>query len=249
MVEGNALAWDRHARRYSSEGTLPVGIVDYYGVDFPTERDLAMIGDPKGLTVLELGSGACNCGIALAIQGATVTCLDLSSEQLKIGREDAASAGVSLECVQGDMEDLSALSGRRFDLVLSVCALMYVLNISAVFRQVAGVLRPGGRFIFSVDHPIFMAIGATELWPDEGADPDYSYQGAVKWRWLPEDEYEFTTFRRPVSEFVNALHASGLCIQRMVDLYPTDFSKWGPTESRLRRRFPSAMMLLSTKPA
>lgn len=248
-MSNNETAWNRHARRYFVSDNLPLDTVDYCGRRFPTDSDLHLIGDPSGLHVLELGSGACNCGIALAAQGADVTCLDLSEEQLAIGRDCAEKVGVSINLIKGDMGDLSPFADESFDLVLSICAIMYVEDLQTLFKEVSRVLRPRGRLVFSVDHPIMQAIGATDLWPEESADPRYDYRGSVTWKWLKEDSFLFTTYRRPVSDYINALSEAGLETCRMHELYPKDTNEWNESEKSLRSRFPSILVVAARKQA
>jgi SAM-dependent methyltransferase len=157
--------------------------------------------------------------------------------------------GVELEFVQGDMTtELSSFGASVFDLVLSVCALMYISDLDNVFLEVTRVLRGGGRFIFSVDHPIMASVGATELWPEEGSDPGYDYRGLVQWKWFSDDDFMFTSYRRPVSDYVNALANAGLHVQRMLELYPKGQPGWDSPERELRQRFPSVLVLVSRKP-
>ncbi|HML47853.1 MAG TPA: class I SAM-dependent methyltransferase [Clostridia bacterium] len=247
MGNMNKEAWNRHARRFFSED-ISLDVVDYCGLEFPNDTDLNLIGDVSGKRVLEIGSGSCNCGIALAKQGAHVTCLDLSGNQLLIGRELAQKANVTIEQIESDMTDLSAVPARSMDLVLSVSAMMYVENIGRVFAEANRVLKPGGRLVFSTNHPVMMAIGATELWPEEKSDPNYGYTGPVVWKWNEKDDFYFTDYRRPLMDYVNALGENAFHILRMEELMPkiadTD---WDETEKAIRMRFPSVLVIAAQK--
>ena len=98
MVNPNKKSWDLHAQRFYNEDELPLDYANFDSIDYPSDKDLNIIGDVRGLTVLEIGAGSCNCGIAFARSGAAkVTCSDLSQEQLNIGREAAKKAGVEIE--------------------------------------------------------------------------------------------------------------------------------------------------------
>jgi SAM-dependent methyltransferase len=247
-METNRTAWNRHAPRYVRGSDFPAGTVDYHGIAFPTEADLQLIGDPTGLRVLELGAGACHCGIALAMQGAAVTCLDLSEEMLALGQQAAQAAGVRITPVSRDMQDLSCFPDNAFDLVLSVQAIQYVEDLDSLFTAVARVLAPGGRFLFSTDHPVMGAVGATELWPEDGDDPRYTFRGPVRWKWREDDDYWFTTFRRPVMDYVNALSKAGLCPRQTHELTPSaSYPGWSEQEAAVRERYPSTLVMLSQK--
>jgi arsenite methyltransferase len=105
-----------------------------------------------GETVLDLGSGA---GADVLISAGRVgptgkaIGLDMTDEMLELARANAAGAGVeNVEFVKGYIEELP-LADESVDVVISNC----VINLSAdkgrVLREVARVLRPGGRFAVS----------------------------------------------------------------------------------------------------
>ena len=105
-----------------------------------------------GETVLDLGSGA---GADVLISARRVgpagraIGLDMTDEMLELARRNAAEAGVeNAEFVKGYIEELP-LPDASVDVVISNC----VINLSAdkpkVLREVARVLRPGGRFAVS----------------------------------------------------------------------------------------------------
>lgn len=83
----NRDSWNRHAERYQKGARFSFDTVDYGSIDSMTEKEMKLIGDVKGKKVLELGCGGANCGIALARQGAIVTCLDISEEQIMFARQ------------------------------------------------------------------------------------------------------------------------------------------------------------------
>ncbi|MDE6642235.1 MAG: hypothetical protein K2K63_17130 [Acetatifactor sp.] len=82
IIDVNRDSWNKQADRYQKNAMFSFDEVDYGNSSCPKEKDLKLIGDVKGKKILELGCGGANCGIALAKQGAKMTCLDLSSEQI-----------------------------------------------------------------------------------------------------------------------------------------------------------------------
>jgi SAM-dependent methyltransferase len=105
-----------------------------------------------GDVVLDLGSGA---GADVLISArrvapsGTAIGLDMTDEMLELARANAAEAGLAnVEFVKGYIEDIP-LPDASVDVVISNC----VINLSAdkpkVLREVARVLRPGGRFAVS----------------------------------------------------------------------------------------------------
>jgi arsenite methyltransferase len=105
-----------------------------------------------GETVLDLGSGA---GADVLISAKRVgptgraIGLDMTDEMLALANRNAAEAGAdNVEFVKGHIEDIP-LPDDSVDVVISNC----VINLSAdkpqVIREVARVLKPGGRFAVS----------------------------------------------------------------------------------------------------
>jgi SAM-dependent methyltransferase len=101
-----------------------------------------------------VGAGAAQCSRWLADVGAEPVALDLSAGQLRHAREQAAAAGQTVPLVQADATVLP-FADDSFDLACSAFgAVPFVADSAALHREVARVLRPGGRWVFSVNHPM-----------------------------------------------------------------------------------------------
>jgi len=128
--------------------SLPEGVDLSLGCGAPLRfLDLA-----PGETVLDLGSGAgIDCLIASRQvgPGGRVVGIDMTPEMLARAREAAERAGASnVEYRHGRLEALPVDDGS-VDAVTSNCVINLVPDKSAVFREVARVLRPGGRMVIS----------------------------------------------------------------------------------------------------
>jgi arsenite methyltransferase len=106
----------------------------------------------EGETVLDLGSGA-GADVLISARrvgpGGRAIGLDMTDEMLELARANAREAGVeNAEFLQGYIEEVP-LQDATVDVVISNC----VINLSAdkgrVLREVARVLRPGGRLAVS----------------------------------------------------------------------------------------------------
>lgn len=100
----------------------------------------------EGADLLDVATGTGNAAIVAAEQGAHVTGLDLTPELFASARERAAAAGVEVEWVEGDAEEL-AFADASFDRVLSTCGVQFAPRHEQVARELVRVLRPGGRFV------------------------------------------------------------------------------------------------------
>lgn len=102
----------------------------------------------EGETVLDLGSGG---GIDVLLSARRVGPsgyvygLDMTEEMLELARTNAAEAGVeNVEFLFGYMEDIP-LPDQSVDAVISNCVINLSADKQAVLREIARVLRPGGR--------------------------------------------------------------------------------------------------------
>jgi arsenite methyltransferase len=162
-------------------GTTPVSRLLGYGESdlaaVPPEADLGLgCGAPvghlalrPGETVLDLGSGPGLDALLAAKQvGPTgrVIGVDMTPEMLERARATAARAGVShVEFRQGRLESLP-VEDASVDAVTSNCVINLVPDKAAVFREVARVLRPGGRVVVSdivLERPLPEAVAEDML--------------------------------------------------------------------------------------
>lgn len=97
-----------------------------------------------GETVLDVACGTGNATIRAAQAGGRVTGLDLTPQMFEAGRRRAAEAGVEVDWVEGDAESLPFADGS-FDVVLSTFGVMFAPRHDVAAREIARVLRPGGR--------------------------------------------------------------------------------------------------------
>ena len=102
----------------------------------------------EGETVLDLGSGG---GIDVLLSAKRVGStgraigVDMTDEMLELARRNAAEAGATnVEFVKGTIEALP-LADASVDVVISNCVINLAVDKPAVFREIARVLRPGGR--------------------------------------------------------------------------------------------------------
>jgi 2-polyprenyl-6-hydroxyphenyl methylase/3-demethylubiquinone-9 3-methyltransferase len=105
-----------------------------------------------GARVLEVGCGAGLAAVALARRGLRVHAIDIAPEMVDLAVEAARSAGVrQLTCGLGDVHALE-LGDETFDLVLALGLLPWLHDEALGLKEMARVLRPGGRLIASADN-------------------------------------------------------------------------------------------------
>src|SRR5215218_3460117 len=154
-VRANRRWWDAAAPAYLAEHGSDLGDVDFlWCPEGLREADAHLLGDVRGRRVLEIGCGSAPCARWLATQGAEPVGLDLSAGMLRHAAAAGAGSGVAVPLVQAGAERLPFADGA-FDLACSAFgAVPFVAEPDRVMREVARVLRPGGRWVFAVNHPM-----------------------------------------------------------------------------------------------
>lgn len=103
-------------------------------------------GIEAGQDVLDVATGTGNAALVAAGSAARVTGLDLTPELFDTARERAAVAGVDVEWVAGDAEDMP-FDDASFDRVLSTCGVQFAPRHRVVARELVRVCRPGGLIV------------------------------------------------------------------------------------------------------
>jgi SAM-dependent methyltransferase len=187
--------------------------------EWPSLR--AMLPALPGLRVVDLGCGyGWFCRWAAAQGAARVLGLDLSEAMLARAQSFGADARIVYE--QADLAQL-ALPAGACDLVYSSLALHYIADAGRLFAGVHRALAPGGRFVFSTEHPVFMAptkpgwvvdAAGRRTWPVDG----YAMEGPRITNWFVPGVVKH---HRMIGTTINALIAAGFTIRHVEEFFPT----------------------------
>ena len=187
--------------------------------EWPAVR--ALMPELRGKRVVDLG-----CGFgwfarwAISQGAASVLGIDLSENMLARARAETADLGVRY--LHADLESLE-LPEEAFDLAYSSLALHYVEDFRRLVGGVFRALVSGGHFVFSIEHPIYMASTragwmATEdggrTWPVD----HYAVEGPRVTEWLAKDVRKQ---HRTLGTTLNTLIGTGFAIRRVVEWSPT----------------------------
>ncbi|NUP52949.1 MAG: class I SAM-dependent methyltransferase [Catenulispora sp.] len=201
---GRELYDDRHFfEGYRRLRDTETGIND--AIEIPAMN--RMLPSVQGASVVDLGCGTGQLARRLADAGAVdVLAVDSSWRMLA-----AAARHPRIRYLRADIDELS-LRRCSADLVVSSLALHYVADYAGLVQRVAHWLRPGGRFVFSVEHPICTAsdpmtgwrrIAEDTVWPVDR----YASEGPRTQTWIVEG---IQKHHRRVATLIGGLLDAGL---------------------------------------
>jgi SAM-dependent methyltransferase len=213
--------------------------------EWPTLR--ALLPELDGRAVLDLGCGfGWFCRWARRNGAARVLGVDVSDRMLARAHAETNNAAISY--AKMDLEHLT-ISPATFDLVYSSLAFHYIANLEDLLAAIHAGLVPGGRLIFSVEHPIFTApaspgwsVSATGhgTWPVDG----YLEEGPRSTDWLAKGVIKH---HRTIASYINLLLRSDYTISHI--------DEWGPSKAQvashpdwaLERQRPSFLLVACSR--
>lgn len=118
-----------------------------WGVFETPERDIDVLGDVRGLDVIELGRGTAYFSSWLAQRGARPVGVDVTPAQLETARRCQQKFGREFPLIEASAESVP-LPAASFDLALSEYGASLWCDPQRWIAEAARLLRPGGRLIF-----------------------------------------------------------------------------------------------------
>jgi 2-polyprenyl-3-methyl-5-hydroxy-6-metoxy-1,4-benzoquinol methylase len=224
--------------------------------------DNGALGDVRGKRLLHL---QCHIGtdtLSWARHGAKVTGVDFSPAAIDVARDLGAKLALTAEFVCADLDDLSRVLGRRFEVVYtSYGVLTWLPELASWARMIAELIETGGRFYMVDTHPFVRMFGrhfgrlkSSYFHTDEPrisvedgsyAEPEAILENKTRCEW-----------QHTVSDIVNALSTAGLTIdelrelpylmfQRFPEMVRGDDGWWRLPDAD--ERFPLLLSILATK--
>ena len=165
-----------------------------------------ILPDLKNKTLLDLGCGfGWHCKYAHDKGAKNIVGIDISYNMLKEAQKINNADNIKYECKPIENIDYEKES---FDIVLSSLAIHYIKSFNDLINNVYNVLKTGGYFIFSVEHPIFTAEGNEEWITDEYDNnlhwpvDNYFDEGIRTTKFLVE---EVSKYHRTMTTYLNTL--------------------------------------------
>ena len=115
---------------------------------YPLEYAYHLLGNVKGLSVVDFGCGSGANTVLLANRGAHVWAVDISADLIRLGERRLAENGRAggAQFIVASAHDLP-FPANSIDVVFGI-AILHHLDLQLVSKEVRRVLRPGGRGIF-----------------------------------------------------------------------------------------------------
>ncbi|HEY7659218.1 MAG TPA: class I SAM-dependent methyltransferase [Actinomycetota bacterium] len=235
-VRANRSSWNREADEYQREHASQLNHFDRpaWGVWEIPESRLDVLGDVRGLDVLEYGCGGGQWSISLARRGARPVGLDLSIRQLGHAQRLMSKAGAEFPIVNADAER-TPFADASFDVVFCDHGAMTFADPRRTVPEVARVLRPGGLFAFNIASPLmWVCLGDDDDPP--GAELRRDYFGMRRGDWDTTTEFQL-----PYGEWIRLFRSNGLEVVDLIELRPsrarTTYPDFAPFE--WARRWPA----------
>jgi len=241
--------WDKHADEYQNDHGEFLGDARWiWGPEGLDEADVGLLGPLDGQRLLELGCGAAAGARWAQEQGAAAIGLDLSLRQLQHSRriDDQRATQTMIVCAEASNLPLAS---ETFDVVGSAYgALPFVANVGAAVAEVARVLRPGGRWVYSATHPLRWAF------PDApgsaGLTVNRSYFDRASY--VEEDDEGRATYvehHRTIGDWVSLNVQAGFTIEQLVEPeWPDDLSQdWGGWSKTRGALMPGTLIVVCRK--
>ncbi|WP_339315529.1 class I SAM-dependent methyltransferase [Paenibacillus sp. FSL R10-2734] len=183
----------------------------------------SLLPDLHNKSVLDLGCGfGWHCLYAREQQASSVIGVDISEKMLQEAREKTDDPAITF--IQKPIEDIEFAS-EQFDVVISSLALHYIESFEAICRKVNTYLKPGGSFIFSVEHPIFTSRNEQDWYVDDQGNrlhwpvDHYQSEGLRETTFLTEHVIKY---HRTISTYFNDLIGAGFAIKAVREPKPSE---------------------------
>lgn len=247
--------WEATADEYQAEhgaflsGAAGAGTGFVWGPEGRTEADLQVLataGGLPGLRILEVGCGAAQCSAWLASRGAIAIGLDIAVAQLRHAR----TGGDAAHLVAATATALP-FADDSFDCAFSAYgAVQFVADLDRLLAEVSRVLRPGGRWAFSVTHPIRWAF------PDDpsgaGLAVSTSYFDRTPYVERAADgTVEYAEVHRTLGDYVSAMVRAGFRLDTLIEPEWPDWNEqeWGGWSPLRGHYLPGTLILGGRTPS
>lgn len=184
---------------------------------------LTLAGDVAGRRILDAGCGAGPLTEALRARGAIMTGFDRSTAMIELARR---RLGEDVDLTVADLAKPLPYADATFDDVVASLVLHYLKDWTEPLAELRRVLKPGGRLIASMNHPILYTA----------LNPDGEYFDIAEFTYDAEHAghtVTYTNWHRPLQSMSDAFTTAGF---RIATINEPPIAEDTPTELRPQDR-------------
>ncbi|OKO71416.1 class I SAM-dependent methyltransferase [Bradyrhizobium sp. AS23.2] len=181
----------------------------------------ALLPELADKRIVDLGCGFGWASRWMREQGATsVLGIDLSENMISRAQEITSDNAITYRTA--DIETLE-LPEAAFDLAYSALTFHYINDFQRLVHMVHRSLVPGAEFVFTIEHPIFMAAAHPRWFEDEDGRKTwpvnrYAVEGERRTDWFVKGVVKY---HRTVGTTLNALIRAGFTIKSVEEFAPS----------------------------
>lgn len=210
---------------------------DIYRDYLNTPSFCEILPDIKGMRGIDIGCGEGSNTRLLAKQGAIIEAIDIAPVFIEKAKELEKEYPLGINYSVASATQLP-YQNESFEFATSFMCLMDLPDQEKALMEANRVLKPGGFFQFSIEHPCFKTPHLKKVKTENGKTYAYEigdYFSETKGKieeWIfgdaPDEiknripKFKVPNFHRTLSFWINTIIKSGFCIEQINEPYPTD---------------------------
>lgn len=216
-----AKIYNKHGRDYHQSRKEGKGRLNNEYIDIPTTFSL-LPKNLKGSKVLDAGCGSGLYANKLAKKGAKVFGIDISTEMIKIAKEETPKK-LGIEYVVSNLEKIK-FKNNSFDIIICSYVLENIISIDKVFKEFYRILKKNGYCIFSMSHPLKAQSISTTIKGKKVRIIENYFEKGIRYPNFGNGMI-VPKFKRPFEEYAKAINKAGFLISNILEPRPLAIAK------------------------